>query len=560
MMNDKFNCLWFLPFSEFENDVNTEIALINGFHSFGHSNTVIRCGGYLNTYCTTMNGNRLKEESPNFTKAIICKSCRQKGNLANKIINGDSIDQTNFISTEDRLAIENIINEVDFRNWKEFKFKNIPIGRYASYEVILNNKINLDELNESKFHEKYRISLKNSLLCAISFEKIIELTKFDVLFVRNSLYSINRVACWIANDRNIKAYSIQNEGVLNDGVSRLYVNKWDKHPFQLQSSTKSSTILNNNEEKGINIFIEKYTKDMKKSKSLLNYSEPSKNLSTLKIRDKLGIKNQQKTILITLSSGDENRAAEIIGVIPERSDSDMFLNQNAWIKFLLNCADENPDLNFIFRIHPREKRNRRDNVQSSNYPKLLKILSQVPNNVYVNYPGDKVSIYDIFSISDISINFGSSTGLYTSAMGIPTIVQDPHLNLGYPSKIGYIVFNKNDYSRLIRDLINSKPDIQSQNRAGKWIYFVKNYATLILGEETSKDGISHLKVYFKNLIFKLGKGIIYLNLIKKLVFILSSSINLQKDIKEQKIFDIENQLVQLFNTILENESHYIKKG
>jgi hypothetical protein len=559
MMNDKFNCLWFLPFSEFKNDVNTEIALINGFHTFGHSNTVVRCGGYLNTYCTPMNGNRLKEESPNLIKAIICKSCKQKGNTANKIINGNFIDQTNFISMEDRLSIENIINEVDFRHWKDFKFKNIPIGRYASYEVILNNKINPNELNEGKFHEKYRISLKNSLLCAISFAKIIELTRFDVLFVRNSLYSINRVACWMANDRNIKAYSMQNEGVLGDGVRRLYINKWDKNPKELYSSTKFLTILNNDVEKSTNKFVEKYTTDKEKSKSLLIYSEPSKNLSTRKIRNNIGIKNQQKIILVTLSSGDEISAAETIGVIPDRNESDIFLNQNAWIKFLLNFADENPDLNFIFRIHPREKRNRRDNVESSNYPKLLKILGQVPNNVYVNNPEDKVSIYDIFSISDININFGSSTGLDTLAMGIPTITQDTHLNLGYPGEIGNIALSKNDYSRLIRELINSRPDVHSQHRAGKWIYFLTNYATLSVGDEGSKHGISQLEEYFKNLIFKLGKGIIFLNLLKKLVSILSNSINLRFDIKEQKIVDIENQLSQLFNTILQNESHYIKK-
>ena len=556
-MNDKFNCLWFLPFSEFENDVKTEIALINGFHSFGHSNTVIRCGGYLDTYCTPMDANRLKEESPNLAKAIICKSCRQKGNLANKIINGDFIDQTSFISMEDKLFIENIINEVDFRHWKDFKFKNIPIGRYASYEVILNNKISPNELIEDKFLKKYKISLKNSLLCALSFEKIIELNKFDVLFVRNSLYSINRVACWIANDRKIKVYSFQNDAMLKDGIKRLVLSKWDHLPSRVSSSSIFSSMLS---EQSHNLFkdnkINRFIIDSKKDNSLFTYSEPVKNLDANAIRQELRIKNLNKNILVTLSSGDESSAAEAIEAIPERDQTAIFSDQMAWLEFLIHIATDYPKINFIFRIHPREVPNRRDNIESNYYPRLLKFFSRVPNNVYINYPKDKISLYDIFSITDLNINFGSSTGLEAMALGIPSISQDERFNLG-PAGLGYVALEKKDYSKLINSLINSKIDRRVQTNASKWIDFCKNQGTIIVSSSTSNIRVNKLSIKIKNFIFKKRKVVTLLNLISKIIIISRNSIKSQS-IVEEEFCDQETQLLQIFKMIRENHTHFIK--
>jgi hypothetical protein len=557
MMNNKFNCLWFLPFSEFENDINTEIALINGFDTFGHSNTVIRCGGYLNNYCTPMDGNRLKEESSNLAKAIICKSCRQKGNLANKIINGDFIDQTNFISMEERLSIENIINEVDFRNWKDFKFNNIPIGRYASYEVILNNKISPNELIEDKFLKKYKVSLKNSLLCAVSFEKIIELDRFDVLFVRNSLYSINRVACWIANNRKIKVYSFQNVVMLKDGSKRLALNKWDHLSSKLSSSTIFSSILS---EQNHNLFkddkINRFIIDSKKDNSLFTYSEPVKNLDANVIRQKLRIKNLNKNILVTLSSGDESSAAEAIEAIPERDQTAIFSDQMAWLEFLIHIATDYPKINFIFRVHPREVPNKRDNIESTYYPRLLKFFSKVPNNVYINYPKDKISLYDIFSITDLNINFGSSTGLDAMSLGIPSISQDERFNLG-PAGLGYVALEKKDYSKLINSLINSKIDSRVQTNASKWIDFCKNQGTIIVSAGISNRKVNILSIKIKNYIFKRRKVVILLNLISKIIIISRNSIKSQF-IVEKEFYDQEKQLMQIFKMINENHTHFIK--
>jgi hypothetical protein len=559
-MTDKINCLWFLPFSEYDSDVNVEIGLINGFHSFGHNSTIIRCGGYLKTYCTPMNANRLKEGSKNLAKSIICKSCRQKGDLANRLIHGSFISQKDHISDNDKLYVEKIIKDIDLKNWENFKFNNIPIGRFAAYEVLLNNKIGPSEIYKNEYLEKYIVSLRNSLICAISFGKIIKTSNFDVMFVRNSLYSINRVASWIANQQKIKVYSFADEEILRDGQKRLFVNKWDNYAEQLGSSNFFLKILKDKNIKGLNNDkIDEFVRNKKKDIGLLAYSEPAKNLDPIKIREKLGIKNLNKNILVTLSSGDEIHAAVTIGMIPARDEKALFIDQNSWIEFLLDVANNYLNINFIFRIHPRETSNRRDNVESTNYSKLMKIFSQVPQNVYINNPKDRISIHDIFSITDLNINFGSSTGLEAMALGIPSISQDADFGVGYPIELGYVALKKEDYYELIDFLIISKININLLNNCMKWLNFLKKQGTLVIRPEDNNNKFRNLSNHTKNSIFKIGKGVTLLNLINKIILISKNSIMNYSNIEEQKIFDMENQLLQLFEMIHLDQTHYIKK-
>jgi hypothetical protein len=559
-MTDKINCLWFLPFSEYDSDVNVEIGLINGFHLFGHNSTIIRCGGYLKTYCTPMNANRLKEGSKNLAKSIICKSCRLKGDLANRLIHGSFISQKDHISENDKLYVEKIIKDIDLKNWKNFKFNDIPIGRFAAYEVLLNNKIGPSEIYKNEHLEKYIVSLRNSLICAISFGKIIKTSNFDVMFVRNSLYSINRVASWIANQQKIKVYSIQTDGVLSDGQKRIYINKWDHHPYQLGSAENFlKMLINTNEKRLSRDEVNEYVINKEKDISLLAYSEPSRKLNPNKIRAKLGIKNKNKNVLVTLSSGDEISAATVIGAIPTRDEKALFTDQNSWLEFLINVANHFSKINFIFRIHPRETRNRRDIVESSNYSKLLKIFNQVPDNVYINYPKDRISIHDIFSITDLNINFGSTTGLEALALGIPSISQDAMFNLGYPSRLGYEALKREDYYDLINLHINSKINREVQNKTTKWLNFLKDQGTFVINSNISIKRFNYMSSYVKNSIFKIGKGVALLNLIKKIFTILKISTKLHSKIEEQEIINMENQLLQLFEMVHANETHYIKR-
>jgi hypothetical protein len=555
-MTNKLNFLWLLPFSEFDSDINSEIGLINGINSFGHTNTVIRCGGYLKEYCTPMNANRLKEDSLKITKSLICKSCKWKGEQSNKILKARTLHQVDYITKNDLVNVKKIINTMDFGNWKKFEFKKIPLGRFAAYEILLNNKIKEEELNQGENLNKYKISLKNSMLTAISVEKILQRDDFDVMFVRNSLYSVNRVASWIASKKNIKVYSFQNEAVLRDTGKRLYIYKWDYHPSQLASSPEFLAILENNQNKYLKLdqmkeFVENTQKDL----SLQSYSEPLKNMKSGEIRKNLGIKNKNKNILISMSSGDENIAAEVAGLIPSRGENALFENQNAWVNFLIDIAKEVPEINFIFRIHPREISNRRDAVLSSNYKSLLKIFNSLPNNVFVNYPHQKISIHDIFSITDLSINFGSSTGLDAMCLGIPVLSQDEDFCLGYPIKLGYVIHSKSEYLKMINTLINKKIDTEVQIKASLWIEFLRNQATFIIEDNKNRTKQDYVTRIIKNVIFKFGRGIVVINSINKLIKILTMS----NAITDTNVFKKNVQFQQIFEMIQNNETHYIKK-
>jgi hypothetical protein len=508
-----------------------------------------------------MSANRLNENSSQIAKEIVCKSCKIKSQSVQKNTKSKIILMENHLDLDKLVYVEELINKIDMNNWIDFEFNNIPIGRYASYEILLNNKIKSNELNQEIYVQKYKISLKNSLLTALAFEEIIKSNNFDLMFVRNSLYSVNRVAARIASLKKIKVYSFQDEKIIRDGSKSIFIYKWDHHPYQLAKSEIFKSMLINKSDSQISSEseLEKYVNNRGKDLSLLSYSDPQQNIEMNLLKEKIGIINSNKIILITLSSGDENQAAETIQAIPLRGSLSMFKNQNEWIIHLMEIAKNKPDLNFIFRVHPRETKNRRDKIQSSNYKVLQEIFSDKTKNVYINFPDQGIPLHDLFKITDVNLNFGSTTGLEALALGIPSICQDEDYILGYPINLGYLITDKEDYANLIESLLDKKVDISVQLNVNVWLKFIKNYATFTIYPEMKFRKIDKNIEKLKFRIFKIGKGVIVLGLILKILRNIQFKVLGNYNIEPDKIYDSKYQLIQLFEIIAKNENHFIKK-
>jgi hypothetical protein len=132
-------------------------------------------------------------------------------------------------------------------------------------------------------------------------------------------------------------------------------------------------------------------------------------------------------------------------------------------------------------------------------------------------------------------------------------------NLGYPSRLGYEALKREDYYDLINLHINSKINREVQNKTTKWLNFLKDQGTFVINSNISIKRFNYMSSYVKNSIFKIGKGVALLNLIKKIFTILKISTKLHSKIEEQEIINMENQLLQLFEMVHANETHYIKR-
>ena len=81
-----------------------------------------------------------------------------------------------------------------------------------------------------------------------------------------------------------------------------------------------------------------------------------------------------------------------------------------WIRALVRYVARREDLCLIIRVHPREFPNKREMVLSEHAKMLQVALSELPDNVKVNWPTDKVSLYDLANITDAFANAWSSAG------------------------------------------------------------------------------------------------------------------------------------------------------
>lgn len=102
-------------------------------------------------------------------------------------------------------------------------------------------------------------------------------------------------------------------------------------------------------------------------------------------------------------------------------DSRIFSDMHEWIRETINFFVKEPDVNLIIRIHPAEVTGRiksRDNV----YSWLMSEFPNLPDNIHVIRPEDRISTYSLFSKVNLGIVFATKAGVELAASGLPVIV------------------------------------------------------------------------------------------------------------------------------------------
>ena len=141
--------------------------------------------------------------------------------------------------------------------------------------------------------------------------------------------------------------------------------------------------------------------------------------------------------MLCLSSSDEAFAAFTIDAFPEKKfKSNVFKNQLEWLDFTLDYFSKNPDFGLIVRIHPRETFEKNGVSISQHFIKIANKLksNHLPDNIYINYPSDNISVYDLFDITDVTLVSWSLTGIESLLHSKPVIVYDNNLT-NYPDEI-----------------------------------------------------------------------------------------------------------------------------
>lgn len=459
----------FSPYAFINVHAYPESIVCKALSNKDHHITQVRCKGIYKKNCISMSAAGVWYDSDDADKTKVCSQCKNNALTLESQFGFDCIYVDDFITAEDLLLIDDITKNVDVNNWTELIYENMPIGKYASYEFLLNRKIS--NINfDVKLLPEYRAALWNALITFVATKRIMSQFRADRVISYNNLYSCNHIFSEVAKIYGASIFSLHAGShhkyrlsemtIFKDYIHQSLTNRTDAW-YKFSKIPLRSAQIN----KGYQHII-----SLLEAKSPWVYSVKSRKRTSEEIRKQFNVPKGAKVLLATMASGDERFAAAMIDALPPY-EMPIFPSQLEWIRHLVDLAKRRPDFYVIIRVHPREFPNKRERVLSTQAKILLESLNNLPNNMIVNWPEDNTSLHDLLKIVDVGLNATSTSGLELLMFGIPVVIYDEMQLFSYPREFNYIAKSKSDY---LKKIINALEDGFSLNHVinvFRWLSF-----------------------------------------------------------------------------------------
>lgn len=464
--------LFFSPYGGIWKHSIIEQSLATKLTNDGHDITFMTCEKALAAPCLNMQAHGFTV-APNLLQIEeICGKCCFHSKLATQRGHVESLSIGNSISKEDADEIALLLAGIKPSNWRDFQFLGIDVGLYSSYEFLLNHKLLTFEI-PVELWGNFLKSIHNSLIALVSIRNILKHEKFDCVITYNRLYSTNNVISKYVEQLGGKSLSLTALGPMNDMYGRLLVTTSDSQLFSLNKSQPwlESRNIPLNKLQIQNVMDHLHA--IFDAKSPWVYSLRKSKLSEDEIRARLGIAPNKKVVLLALSSQDEVFAAETIGILPNNyRDNWIFENQEEWIKFVRQSADDLQEFHFVVRVHPREFPNKREKVLSQNAKELKRLSEELSSdNFTFNFPSDDISLYDFIPFVDKLLTNNSSVALEFAAQGIPIVAHNSNSNTNLPAEILNTANSRTEYLEMVIMNFGREARISKAIFAYRWMYF-----------------------------------------------------------------------------------------
>lgn len=471
-MTDSKQLIIFSPFSNIWDHTFPEALVASGLRKEGWDVSYINCDGLLSFHCVAMSAASIDEHANQSQKDQICKACHKRRNLSNNHFGFENQNIEAYITSEITAQVQNIIAEVTPSNWTEVSIDDVPLGRYAIYEMWLNNKLVSTEIPKDLW-PVYVGQLTNTLNVYLAAKRLFENADAKAAIVYNDHYSVNHAFVAAASKYGVDAYSIHGGWHMLHRAESLSM---------MKSSYTMADIFKSNGWKAFRSKpIDSKTVDLVSShfdglwaaNSAFAYSSGLEGTDPETIRAKFEISSEKKVLLASMSSEDEISGVELIGVVPKTSKSkSLFLDQISWIKFLIRFAKENQHFHLIIRLHPRMFPNKREQKLSPVVAELMSLRDISPSNVSFNIPQDQVGLYDLAQIVDVSLNYKSSVGAEMMALGIPVVVPSNTNFYTYPDELNKTANSIEEFESLINEASSQGWTIENARKAFRWYGFL----------------------------------------------------------------------------------------
>ncbi|ASY15365.1 hypothetical protein A1sIA56_00170 [Candidatus Planktophila sulfonica] len=409
-------------------------------------------------------------DSSSEEKAKVCDRCIRTSKYINEIPFFENVSMPDLSAYDQEIFLA--ISEVNSTNWHQFEFAGMPIGKMAAYEFLLNNKIASLEIPEKLF-PAYLSSLRYSMGILFFSQVYLAEHAFDTVIVYNRIYSVNNVFCRVAESLGIPTYTLHAAGSSDNHYSKFSLYRDDLQALTINNSAEwavtKQIALNKQESK----LVVNHFRGLLSATSPWVYSSKFKGSPSLELRERMKIPINNKVLLLTTSSADEIFAIKLIGIDPIRTNLPViFKSQLDWIESVCKYVSSRDDLSVIVRIHPREFPNKRESIESSNGKKILDLLEKISGpNIYVNLPGDNISLYDLAKTTNLLLTGNSSAGAELAVLEIPILCHERRNLTAFPEDLAFWATTKQEYFELIPKLLILEKAPKQAILATRWISF-----------------------------------------------------------------------------------------
>jgi len=442
-----------------------EALVADALAQAGHEVVYVTCNGIFDDSCLAMGARGIGWESADADKKAVCAICKANKGMLRKEFNLRGYDLDTFVQPEDLPEIERIVDTATPNDLFSTRHNDIDVARYAVYSLLIRHKKTGLEFSTDEWNE-YRGQLRNALYASVACRRILEQERPDAVVVYNSVYAVNRVCVELAEARGIATYSLHAGGNLSNRLQTLMLGRhhWLRFAEHLVALWRSQRDRPCRPEELA--AVTDHVIALFGAQSPFVYSAPTSRRQVVNAREIFQVDPNQRLLMATMSSYDELYAGQVVG-IGSGEDGLAFRSQIEWIKELVSWIATRPEHFLIVRVHPREFPNRREARKSAHAAELEQALAQLPANVKINWPDDRLSLYDLAEEVDVILNAWSSAGKEMALLGLPVVVYSPGL-LAYPPELNYVGVTREAYFQQIERAVRDGWSMDRVRDAYRW--------------------------------------------------------------------------------------------
>jgi hypothetical protein len=480
----------FSPFANIWEHSYPEALLSAGLRETGWDVTFLRCDGAFAVHCVAMSASSVNEFASEKTRSAVCGACRKRRDFVDREFDFASSILESFIDADLAAQIDAIVDEATPQSWTNVEVDGVPLGRFAAYEMWLNNKLVSTALPDELW-PVYLGQLRNTVSAYLAGLAFLDDNQPEAVYVYNDHYSVNHGFVAAANKRGTPAYSIHAGWHMVRRAESMSMMKSDYTMADIFRSTGWKRFREKPLSSEKVALVAEHFDGLWEGSSAFAYSSGLEGTSATALREKLGIDSTKKVLLAAMSSEDELMGVQLIGIDPKsESQVSLFADQFEWVAHLMKFAAAHPETHIVLRLHPRMFPNKRELKLSPVVDGIMRLRESAPSNVTFNVPADNIGIYDLVQIVDVLLNFRSSVGAELMAMGIPVVVPANASFYTYPDELNRVGHTTDEYDTLILEAVNDGWSIENARRAFRWFGFLFSRVAVGFSESVSSRPIA----------------------------------------------------------------------